>query len=76
MATWPSGLRRHVKAVVRKGASSNLAVVTFIVDECANASETLSPNKALTYTSTAKGRGRQATFDASRHYDRSRMLLQ
>jgi hypothetical protein len=28
-ATWPSGLRRHVKAVVRKGASSNLAVVSY-----------------------------------------------
>ena len=27
MATWPSGIRPNVKAVVRKGASSNLAVV-------------------------------------------------
>ena len=29
MAAWPSGLRRHVKVVVRKGVSSNLTAVTY-----------------------------------------------
>ena len=28
-AAWPSGLRRQLQALVRKGASSNLAAVTF-----------------------------------------------
>ena len=31
MAAWPSGLRRQLQALVRKGASSNLAAVTFSV---------------------------------------------
>ena len=30
-AAWPSGLRRQLQALVRKGASSNLAAVSFSV---------------------------------------------
>ena len=29
MAAWPSGLRRQLQALVRKGVSSNLTAVTF-----------------------------------------------
>ena len=31
MAIWPSGLRRQLQALVRKGESSNPSVVIFLV---------------------------------------------